>query len=106
MMLPEVCQYPNDQLRSQRSWRGRDLEVLLKGDGGRADKMSAIIFQSNTGGAVTEILHCRNPSETLCPATVAIIDELWPAASNDNANKNAAAGERFVKRSPQHVSHK
>ena len=40
--------------------------------------------------SLTEIRHRRKPSETVCPAMVAIIDELCPEASRASANNVAA----------------
>ena len=43
---------------------------------------------------LTETRQRRKPSETACPATVAIIEALCPEANKDNANSNAAADKR------------
>ena len=39
----------------------------------------------------TETLHSMNPSETICPARVAVMLAVWPAQSSARAKMNAAA---------------
>jgi hypothetical protein len=39
---------------------------------------------------LTETFQFRNPSEILCPATVATREALWPDASKASAKSNAA----------------
>jgi hypothetical protein len=43
----------------------------------------------------TDTRQRRKPSETLCPANVAIMEALWPAHNSAKANKSAAA-RRYI----------
>jgi hypothetical protein len=59
---------------------------------------------------LTETRQRRKPSETACPATVAIIEALCPEANKDIANSSAAADKRnqeslkiFRKRRKKHT---
>ena len=43
------------------------------------------------GKELTDVVQWMNPSDTICAARVAIMEELWPDARSASANRTAAA---------------
>ena len=69
----------------------RVIRRVRTGCTGRRISYGPLEVEEGWGGGLTEVDQWMKPSDTICAARVAIIDELWPAARSASANNVAAA---------------